>query len=91
MVIKATAPYPQSGIMPREIDNFLSSLRSDALMKHDFSTVELADIMRVEPQTRDKSLIANFTIVCLDKTSKSSAASAKDKEKEKDSGHKESH
>jgi hypothetical protein len=85
LLLKATAPYPQNGIMPREIDNFLGALRTDAVIKHDFSTVALADITRVEPRTRDKSLIASFAIVCLDKAAKNAPAVPKD------NGNKEAH
>jgi hypothetical protein len=42
--LKLAAPIPKAGVMPKEIDGFLRTLRDDALLKRDFPEVEMADL-----------------------------------------------
>jgi hypothetical protein len=72
-VMRATAPISSNGSMPREIDDFLNSLRGNPLLKRDFPIVELADIKRFQLFTGSQPM-ANFTVVCLPKSDKVAAS-----------------
>ena len=67
------SPIAKDGAAPKEIDNFLDSLRENALLKRDFPLVELADIKWYEPFVGAQPT-AFYTVVCLPKSSNSPAA-----------------
>jgi hypothetical protein len=62
--LRATAPFGQGGMTPRDIDAFLVALRNDRLLTRDFPSVELTDISRAQTRGKEASG-AGFTIVCL--------------------------
>jgi hypothetical protein len=66
LVLKASAPITPGGSTPREIDDFVGSLRGDPLLQKDFPLVELADI-RWQAGTPTSKPLATFTVVCLPK------------------------
>jgi hypothetical protein len=63
-VIKAASPITKNGRTPEEVDAFLTALRGDPLLQHDFPLIELADIKWFQPNLRDQP-IAVFTVICL--------------------------
>jgi hypothetical protein len=69
LLLRATALYAGDNVIPHEIDEFLNALRNDKLLKHDFASVELADIKRAEGLTGRGQPEATFTVVCSPKAS----------------------
>ncbi len=72
LVLRGAVSIPRSGLMPREIDRFLDTLREHPMLKRDFPVVELADLKQSQ-HVGDVSPIAFFTVVCLPKTAKGAA------------------
>jgi len=68
-MLRATAPCAEDGATPREIDTFLNSLRNHPLLKHDFPSIELADIRQSQSRIKGVSEVA-FTVICLPKSTK---------------------
>jgi hypothetical protein len=64
--IRATAPIAEDRSTPKEVDLFLTALRSDPLLKRDFPIVELADIKWFQPNVTAQPN-ALFTVICLPK------------------------
>jgi hypothetical protein len=50
--------------MPKEIDDFMNSLREHPLLKKDFPTVELREVVRFQPFVNSPPT-ATFTVICL--------------------------
>jgi hypothetical protein len=71
-LIRATAPVPEDGTAPKEIDQFLSALRNHPLLQQDFPVVELADIKTAQA-TRNQEATTLFTVLCLPKQTKPAA------------------
>jgi hypothetical protein len=69
LLLRATAPYAGDNLIPHEIDEFLTTLRHNALLKRDFTSVELADIKRTEGMIGKGQPEATFTVVCSPKAS----------------------
>ncbi len=84
-ILRATVPMAQNGLMPREIDGFMSTLRDHPLLKRDFHVVELADIKSTEGGATVKAL-ASFTVLCLPRTEKAKASAKDDKKAAKQGG-----
>jgi hypothetical protein len=81
------APITKEGAVPREVDNFLDSLRDNELLKRDFPLVDLADIKWYQPNIGAHPT-AFFTIVCLPKPTGPGAGGADKPDKsEKKGGH----
>ena len=74
-VMRIGAPIAQDGAVPKEVDDFLDSLRGHALLKRDFPMVDLADIKWYQPNVGAQPT-AYFTVVCLPKQTGSSDPSA---------------
>ena len=74
-VMRIGAPIARDGTAPKEIDDFLDSLRGHALLKRDFPLVDLADIKWFQPNAGAQAT-ALFTVVCLPKQTGSSEPSA---------------
>jgi hypothetical protein len=72
-MLRIQAPISQTGAAPKEIDEFLDSLRGNELLTRDFPLVELADIKWYQPFVGAKPT-AFFTVMCLPKTTKPGAA-----------------
>jgi hypothetical protein len=71
-LIRATAPVPEDGTAPKQIDQFLSALRNHPLLQQDFPVVELADIKTAQA-TRNQEATTLFTVLCLPKQTKPAA------------------
>jgi hypothetical protein len=67
LLLRVMAPYAGDNSIPREIDEFLTSLSHNKLLKRDFTSVELADIKRVEGMIGRGQPEATFTVVCSPK------------------------
>jgi hypothetical protein len=67
--LRGEAAVDRDGLMPKEIDDFLVSLRSDPLLKRDFPLVEVSDIKVTQPTRKDEFPMAVFTVLCLPKAS----------------------
>ncbi len=76
-LIRGETPVDEDGAMPIDIDDFLSSLRSDPLLKRDFPEVEVSDIKTTQPTQKTDTATAIFTVLCLPKTIAVVAAPAK--------------
>jgi hypothetical protein len=74
-MLRIQAPISQTGAAPKEIDEFLDSLRGNDLLKRDFPLVELADIKWYQPFVGAKPT-AFFTVMCLPKTTTPGAAAS---------------
>jgi hypothetical protein len=76
LLIQATAPLSSAGAVPHEVDALLDALRNLPLLKHDFPTVELADIRRY--RLAGMTPTANFTVICTTGADKSDRSPAPD-------------
>jgi hypothetical protein len=76
-LMRGETPVDDDGAMPIDIDDFLSSLRSDPLLKRDFPEVEVTDIKTTQPTQKTDTATAIFTVLCLPKTVAVVAAPAK--------------
>lgn len=63
-VLRLSAPMTKEGKMPKEIDDFMNSLREHPLLKKDFPTVELREVVRFQPFVNSPPT-ATFTVICL--------------------------
>lgn len=72
-VIKAAVSIPPDGLIPREIDRFLNTLREHPLLKQDFPVVELAEFKQVQPKLKAPP-IAMLTVICLPNSPKKKAS-----------------
>lgn len=81
-LLRATAPISKNGSTPKEVDQFLASLRGHPLLQRDFPVVELADLKWFQPN-KGAPADALFSIVCLPKSTKGPAAPAEGKEADK--------
>jgi hypothetical protein len=70
MMLKLSAPIPKGEAMPREIDQYLTALRGDAVLQKDFGMVELADLTWSQGKPGSTTALAEFTINCLPKVDK---------------------
>jgi hypothetical protein len=64
LLMRAVVPMADNGMMPQEIDTFLSSLRGHPLLKRDFPVVELADL-KSSFSSKTMPSQASFTVICL--------------------------
>jgi len=69
LVLRGAVSVPQDGLIPREIDRFLNTLREHPVLKRDFPVVELADLKQTH-ETGDDNSFAFFTVTCLPKARK---------------------
>ncbi|MFI5461652.1 MAG: hypothetical protein ACHRXM_40220 [Isosphaerales bacterium] len=74
-VLKLAVPISDGNAMPKEIDDFLDSLRADALLQRDFPLVEMADLKQSQRINGAKP-IADFSVICLPRPDKGPAKSA---------------
>ena len=71
LVLRGAVSIPRDGLIPREIDRFLNTLRAHSMLKRDFPVVELADLKQPQ-ETGGETSFAFFTVVCLPKNGKGS-------------------
>lgn len=64
-----SAPIAKDGKMPKEIDEVLRSLREHPLLKRDFPTVEMKDLVKAQPLANSPP-IATFNVICVPKVDK---------------------
>jgi hypothetical protein len=74
--VRAEAPIDSNGTMPTQVDDFLTSLRGDPLLKRDFPNVELTDIKTTQPARKEESATAIFTVLCVPKATAAPAPKA---------------
>ena len=72
LVLRGAVSVPQDGLVPREIDRFLNTLREHPVLKRDFPLVELADLKQTH-EAGDETSFAFFTVMCLPKARKGTA------------------
>ena len=68
-ILRLSAPMSTDGKMPKEIDDFMNSLREHPLLKKDFPTVELREVVRFQPFA-NSAPTASFTVICMPKVEK---------------------
>ncbi len=68
-VLRLSSPMTKEGKMPKEIDDFMNSLREHPLLKRDFPTVELREVVRFQPFVNSPPT-ASFTVICMPKADK---------------------
>jgi hypothetical protein len=76
-VMRLETPIPPTGETPREVDDFLGSLRDRALLKQEFPVIELKDLKNVKAPGKGTEAVASYNIVCLPPATKPGAAKAK--------------
>lgn len=69
LVLQGAAAITKEGLVPREIDDFLDTLRAHPMLKRDFPVVELAKLKQIQQRSVDIPR-AEFTVICLPKTKK---------------------
>lgn len=77
-IVRASAPNPDDGSTPKEVDRFLTALRGHPLLQRDFPLVDLADIKFFQPNIKTPAS-SLFTVVCLPKTGNAPAKPAEGK------------
>jgi hypothetical protein len=77
-IIRASAPNPEDGSTPKEVDRFLTALRGHPLLQRDFPLVDLADIKFFQPNVK-AAPSSLFTVVCLPKAGNAPAKPAEGK------------
>jgi hypothetical protein len=82
LMLGGSAPIAEDGRTPHEIDEFLTALRNDPLLKRDFPLVNLADIRRIQLLS-EMQPSANFTVLCTPAAKPAAAASGDPKGKKK--------
>jgi hypothetical protein len=65
LTFQAAAAVLEDGVIPREIDAFLSTLRDDPLLKREFSSVECPGISPSQSRGKNQAPQASFSIVCV--------------------------
>ena len=86
LVMRFTSPIPEGQVMPLEVENYLSTLRTDTLLQRDFPLIEVGDLKLQKASARSKTSLADFVVNCLPKGEKPPATAAKPKG-EKEEGH----
>jgi hypothetical protein len=71
LMLRAVAEMTPDGALPRDIDVFLKSLRSDPMLLQNFSRVEMTDIK--QSQAGLQAQVVNFTVLCQSQPGKSGA------------------
>ena len=84
--MRFTSPIPEGQVMPLEVENYLSTLRTDTLLQRDFPLIEVGDLKLQKASARSKTSLADFVVNCLPKGEKPPATAAKPKG-EKEEGH----
>jgi hypothetical protein len=83
LLVQAQSTLMPDGSVPREVGDFLVSLRSHPLLKRDFPDIRLANIKPA--QFRDnKATAANFTILCQPNSSNAPKSGSGGGEKKKE-------
>lgn len=65
LTLRLSAPISGGRAIPREIDDYLNSLRRDTHLRREFPVVELADLKWNQPLVKELTALAEFTIHCL--------------------------
>ncbi len=68
-ILRLSAPLTKEGKMPKEIDDFIGSLRVHPLLNRDFPTVQMRDLTRFQPLA-NSAPSATFSIFCSPKAEK---------------------
>ena len=64
-VMKLQTPIPSSGLMPREIDETLETIRDHSHLRHDFPLIEVKDIKTAKATEKGGLAIVTYNIVCM--------------------------
>lgn len=64
LIVNFATPMSEDGLVPREIDGFLTALRGEPMLKRHFPLIEVSGL-KANSSKRGEHPFASYSIVCL--------------------------
>ena len=75
LIVQFATPMSEDGVVPREIDGFLATLRDEPTLKSNFPVIEISGL-RANAAQAERRPFASYSIICLPKTEPSNTIAA---------------